>query len=414
MLALAAACGWIAESSSLRAGDWPQILGPNRDGRAADDERLASSWPSGRPPVRWQRPVGRGFAGVAVAGGKVLLFHRMGDQELVEAMDARTGVPLWKAGFPTRYVSTISEDNGPRCVPVIHDGAVYVVGAGGDLHSLTLDSGQTRWSRATSEELNVPDSYFGAGSSPLIEGDKLLVNVGGRSAAGVVAFSLADGKTIWKSTDEGASYSSPVAVTLDGVRHAIFVTRFNVVSLDPANGQVRFRLPFGMRGPTVNGANPLVIDGHLFLSASYGVGAVFAKIGKDALDVIWTNDDTMSSQYATCVRHEGHLYGIDGRQDIGVARLRCFDPRTQKVLWTQEGFGMATLILADGKLLMMKTDGELVIAEATPTAFRQLASARLFSDTAQALPALSNGLLYVRDTGTLKCVDLGERSRESK
>jgi outer membrane protein assembly factor BamB len=313
---------------------------------------------------------------------------------------------LWKVGFPTRYVSTISEDDGPRCVPVIHEGVVYVFGAEGNLHSLALDSGKTRWSRSVNEEFSVPEGYFGAGSSPLVEGDMLLINVGGRKGAGIVALSLADGKTIWSSTDEGASYSSPIAVTVDGTRHAIFVTRLNVVSVDPANGQVRFRFPFGMRGPTVNGANPLVFDGHLFVSASYGVGAVFARIGNNAADVLWKSDDLMSSQYATCVYHEGNLYGVDGRQDIGEARLRCFDPRTQQVRWTQEGFGMATPILADGKLILMKTDGELVLAEASPQAFRQLSSARLFSNTARALPALADGLLYVRDTSTLKCIDL--------
>lgn len=412
---LAATAGsWIGLlSTSVHAGDWPQILGPNRDGRA-DNERLASTWPAGRPGVRWQRPVGSGFAGVAVAGGKVVLFHRVGDQELVEAMDARTGVPLWKAGFATDYVSTISEDNGPRCVPVIHAGAVYVFGAGGNLHSLALDSGKTRWSRAVNEDFKVPEGYFGAGSSPLVEGDKLLVNVGGRSGSGIVAFSLSDGKTVWKSTDEAASYSSPIAVTLEGVRHAIFVTRYNAVSVDPANGKERFRFPFGMRGPTVNGANPLVIDGHLFVSASYGVGAVFARIGKTSAQAEWKSDDVMSSQYATCVFHNGHLYGIDGRQDVGVARLRCFDPRSQRIIWTQEGFGMATPILADGKLVLMKTDGELVLAEAMPQAFRPLAAARLFDGIAQALPALANGLLYVRDSSTLKCVDLGQRTGNSK
>jgi hypothetical protein len=122
---------------------------------------------------------------VAVSGGKAVLFHRLGDQELVEAMDAKTGVPLWKASFPTRYVSTISEDNGPRSTPVIQDGAVYVFGAEGNLHCLALDSGQARWSRAVHEDFNVPEGYFGAGSSPLVEGDKLLVNVGGRDGAGI-------------------------------------------------------------------------------------------------------------------------------------------------------------------------------------------------------------------------------------
>jgi outer membrane protein assembly factor BamB len=179
-----------------------------------------------------------------------------------------------------------------------------------------------------------------------------------------------------------------------------------VVSIDPDNGNVRFRFPFGKRGPTATGANPLVIDGHVFVSASYGVGAVFAKIGKSDVKTVWANDDVMSSQYPTAVYRDGYLYGIDGRQDVGVAELRCIDPKTGKIMWTKDGFGMATLILADRKLVIMKTDGELCLAEPSPTSYRQLARARLFQSTARALPALADGLLYVRDQRTLKCLDL--------
>jgi outer membrane protein assembly factor BamB len=240
-----------------------------------------------------------------------------------------------------------------------------------------------------------------------VEGDKQLINVGGAAGAGIVAFSLTDGKVIWKATDEGASYSSPVAATIGGVRHAIFVTRLNVVSVDPLTGEVRFRFPFGARGPTVNAATPLVLDDHLFVSASYGVGAQWSKIAAGSATKRWANDDVMSSQYTTCVEHDGVLYGIDGRQDVGRARLRAFDPKTGKIYWTEEGFGTGGLIVVGDKLLIMRTDGQLVVAAATPKGFEPLAEAQLFNGTAQALPALANGLLFVRDTNTLKCVRVG-------
>jgi hypothetical protein len=114
----------------------------------------------------------------------------------------------------------------------------------------------------------------------------------------------------------------------------------------------------------------------------------------------------MSSQYTTCVLHDDYLYGVDGRQDLGVARLRCIEPLTGRVLWTEDGFGMATLILADEKLVIMKSDGTLVLARPSPKGFQPLGSARLFRGTVRALPALSDGLLSVRDGRTLKCVDL--------
>ena len=228
--------------------------------------------------------------------------------------------------------------------------------------------------------------------------------------AGIVALNVAAGTTAWKATDEGASYSSPTVAVLDpgaATPTAIFVTRLNAVGLDPATGKVRFRFAFGQRGPTVNAATPLVIDGNLFVSASYGVGAVWAKLNRDSAQEIWRSDEVMSSQYSTCVYRDGALFGIDGRQDLPPAHLRCFDPRTRKVHWTENNFGTGNLILAGDKLLIQKTDGELVLAAADKTRFRPLARAQVLDGTAQPLPALSGGLLYVRDDQTLKCLRVG-------
>lgn len=398
---------FLVRATTADAGDWPQILGPTRDGVAVK-ERLVDKFAASGPKTVWQRPVGSGFAGVAVAAGKVILFHRVDDDEWIEAMDTATGEVLWKTDFPSQYGGGISEDSGPRCVPLIHRGNVYVFGAAGNLHSVTLDKGTKRWSRAANKEFGAPDGYFGAGSTPIIEGDKLLVNVGARGA-GIVAFSLDDGSTVWQATSEQASYSSPVTATFDGVRQVVFITRLSTLSLDPETGKVHFQFPFGQRGPTVNAASPLVIDHGVFVSASYGIGAAFAKIGPkgDSAEIVWSNDSVMSSQYSTCVLHDGALFGVDGRQDGGPTRLRCFDPLTGKVHWTKEDFGVATLILADGKLVALKTDGQLVLVAASTKKYTPLGTASLFRDTVRALPALSNGLLYARDTKALKCVQIG-------
>ncbi len=397
----------IGATSRARGGDWPQILGPTRDGRT-DGEQL-EVWPKAGPPVVWERGVGQGFAGAAVVDGRAILFSRDGNKLVAESLEALTGNPQWHANFETGYRGSISPDSGPRCVPVVHGGRVYLFGPGGELACVTLDKGRTEWSRQVYQEFGAPEGYFGAGSSPIVEDDKLLLNVGGRNGAGIVAFSLADGKTIWKATDDAASYSSPVATTIAGTRHVIFVTRLNVVSVDPKTGQVQFQFPFGQRGPTVNAANPLVLGDHLFVSASYGVGARWVKMGPREATTEWESDDVMSSQYTTCVAKDGVLYGIDGRQDVGVARLRAFDPRTGDVHWTEEDFGTGNLILAGDKLLVMKTDGTLVLVDPSPEKYRPLAEARLFDTTVQALPALSGGLLYARDTQTIKCVQVGQR-----
>ena len=394
-------------SSTAMAGDWPQILGPNRNG-IASGEKLAESWPKGGPKVEWHFPVGQGFAGLAVAGGKAVIFDRHDDSEVVTARDANTGKTLWSVKSPVRYQSTISSDDGPRCVPLIAGERVYTLGVAGRLRSLSLADGGERWQRELLKDFDVPPSYFGVGSTPLLVGEKLLVNVGGRDGAGIVAFSVADGAIAWKATEEGVSYSSPTLATIDGRQIAIFVTRLAVVGLEPATGKVLFRFAFGQRGPTVNAATPLIIDGHLFVSASYGVGAVWAKLGPNSAKEVWRNDEVMSSQYTTCVFKDGALFGIDGRQDLPPAHLRAFDPRTKKVYWTEENFGTGNLILAGDKLLIMKTDGELVLASADKSRYRELARAQVLDGTAQPLPALANGRLYVRDESELKCLHLGE------
>jgi outer membrane protein assembly factor BamB len=388
------------------AGDWPQILGPHRDGRA-EGESLTDSWPAAGPKVLWERPVGRGYAGVAVVGQRGVLFHRVANEELVQAFETQTGKFLWKFAIPTSYVSGISPDDGPRCVPVIHGDRVIAFGVQGNLACLRLADGAKLWTVDTHAEFRAGEGYFGAGSSPIVEGDKVIVNVGGaKTEAGIVAFSLETGQVVWKATREDASYSSPVAVTVHGVRHVIVETRLKTVSLNPDNGSIRFEVPFGMRGPTVNAANPTVLGDRLFMTASYGVGAFFAKISDASLEKLWDSNDLISSQYATCIADGGVLYGINGRDDQGRASLRCIDPDKQKVLWEKEDFGYSTLLFADGKLLAQKTEGALVLVKASPSQYQELAFAQVFNTKTFALPALAAGRLYARDDRTLKCLDL--------
>jgi outer membrane protein assembly factor BamB len=404
---VAVLCWWAAAPETAACGgDWPQILGPHRNG-VAENEKLADSWPKEGAKTIWQRTVGRGYAGLAVVGPTAILFHRVDNEERVEALDAATGKTQWLAQTPTSYVSGISPDDGPRCVPIVHGDRIIVFGVQGNLACLRKSDGKTLWSHDTREEFQTSEGYFGAGSSPIIEADKVIVNVGGaRSDAGVVAFSLETGKVLWHVAHEDASYSSPIAVTLGNTRHLIVETRLTTFSLDPANGRVRFRIPFGQRGPTVNGANPTVIGDRLFLTASYGVGAVYAQIHDSSLETLWTSDDILSTQYATCIADKGVLYGLHGRDDVGRATLRCIDPDKQKVLWEKPDFGYATLLAADGKLIAQKTDGNILLIRCDRDKYNELASAPVFDTRTFALPALSAGRLYVRDERTLKCLDL--------
>ncbi len=188
-----------------------------------------------------------------------------------DAFDSATGAQLWQSSFPTSYTSNIAPDDGPRATPLATGDSLILFSAEGDMRCLALATGAVRWTRRLGAELSAPPGYFGFGSTPIVIDGRVLVNVGGPRGAGIVALALADGATLWQKTDEAASYSSPIAAKFDGRRRAIFITRFHVLSLDPATGELGFRIPFGARGPTVNAANPVLLGDHLFITANYGV-----------------------------------------------------------------------------------------------------------------------------------------------
>jgi outer membrane protein assembly factor BamB len=415
LVTVAACCGCCLLASAglprpLLAGDWSQILGPHRNG-VAEDEQLLNEWPARFEP-RWAHAVGSGYAGPAVAGRRVVVFHGDGEVERVEALHAATGQVIWSRTFPASYRGGIDSDTGPRCVPLIDKNKVFLHGAAGDLHCVSLADGRLVWTREALGEFRGNEGFFGAGSTPIIADNKLLVNVGGQDGAGIVAFDPDTGKTAWKATDEKASYSSPTLATVNGKTHVIFVTRYNTVALDPSNGQVVFSVPFGQRGPTVNAATPVFADGRLFLSASYGVGAKMFDIAGSAAQERWSSQEVLSSQYATCVLHDGFLYGTHGREDVGRASLQCVDARNGQLKWSEDSLGTAHVIKVNDRLLVLTVEGELLQLRATPERFDPVARSRVSDLTTRSLPALSQGHLFLRENNSsnarLLCLTVGK------
>ena len=391
------------------AGDWPQILCPHRNG-IADSETLAAKWPARGPAKVWEKSIGSGFAGVAVLGQFVILFDRPDANDRLIAFDRQTGEELWKTSFPSGFQPQIVEDDGPRAVPCINGNDVFAYSSEGNLHCVDLQTGEKKWTRKTHREFGANGGYFGAGSAPLVDGDRVIVNVGGdKQKAGIVAFDRVTGKTVWTAVNDQASYAAPLVTTIEGTRHLLCVTRLNFVSLNPDTGKEQFRTPFGQRGPTVNAAIPVVFGTHAFLTASYGIGAELVKISADDSDVVW-QDPVLSSQYTTPILHNGVMYGVDGRQDGGPISLKCFDPITRKIFWSESGIGYSTLIAVGDHLLVMQTGGVLRLIQMKTDQYDELAKARILSGTTRALPAFANGRLYVRNDKQLLCVDLTEKS----
>lgn len=390
--------------------DWPQFLGPNRNGTTTSDG-LAPAWPKDGPSVLWKRSVGQGFAGPAVAEGKLILFHRVGNDEVVEALDALSGKPLWKFAYATNYRDDFGFDEGPRGTPAIAGGRVFTHGAEGVLHALDLATGKRIWRVDTFPKFGVRKGFFGAACSPLVDGGRVLLNVGGPNGAGVVAFDAATGKVLWTATNDDASYAAPVAADIASERHALFFTRAGLTDLDPANGKVRFQFPWRSRSnASVNAAAPLVSGDLVFLSASYGTGAVLLQVSKSSAKQIWASDDVLSNHYATSVLRDGFLYGYHGRQEMGPT-LRCVELKTGKVRWEEDGFRAGSISLAGDRLLLMREGGELVMAQATPSAFKPTARAKVVNGTVRAFPAIAGGILYVRNEDTLTALDLRASGR---
>jgi outer membrane protein assembly factor BamB len=395
----------LAATLAVRAAtDWPQFLGPTRNGTYAGPP-LADAWGAAGPKVVWRKQVGQGFAGPAVVGNRVILFHRVGNEEVVESLDAATGNSTWRYAYRTTYRDDFGFDEGPRAVPVVVDGVIYTFGAEGQLHAVDLAKGTRVWSEDTMKRFGVPKGFFGAGGSPLVEGGRVIANVGG-DKAGIVAFDAKTGKVLWTATDDDASYSSGVAATISGRRSGVFLTRDSLVGLDLMSGAVQFQRRWRARlAASVNAATPLIVGDEIFVSAQYGPGAGVLRVNGSQLVDVWTSDDVLSNHYATSVFYNGHLYGFHGRQEFGPS-FRAVEFETGKVKWSQEQFRAGSVLLAGDRLLITREGGELVLAAASPQAFRPTARAQILQGVVRPYPALADGLLYVRNENTLVCLDL--------
>jgi outer membrane protein assembly factor BamB len=404
-------------AAQLIALDWPQHLGPERNGvyRGA---ALSESWPAGGPRIVWRKTVGEGFAAPVVAENRLFVFHRIGGNEILDALDPATGTALWRYQYPTEYRDDFGFDEGPRAAPVVAENTVFTFGAEGQLHAINAADGKRRWSEDTMQRFTVPKGFFGAAGSPIVEEGRVIANVGGSmdgsfpGKVGIVAFDAKTGKVLWTSTTEAASYSSGITATLGGSRHAIFLTRNSLIGLDPATGAVKFSRRWQARqASSVNAATPIVVgDDLLFVSAEYGPGAAVLRVEGSNLTPLWASDDVLSNHYATSVYSDGVLYGYHGRQEYGPS-LRAVDMRTGKVRWNQEQFraGSITLLASPqspAKLLIVRESGELIIAAASPEAFTPIARAQVLPGIVRSYPAISDGFVYLRSGNTLACLDL--------
>ena len=284
-----------------RGEDWPQFLGPRANGTSRETG-LLTQWPTNGPPLVWEKRIGTGYSAPSVRGRWLVLHHRVRDEEIVEAFEAATGHPIWRYAYSSRFVDPYGYNNGPRCTPLLTSNRCYTFGAEGKLVCLELPTGKLVWQRDTAKDWNVPEAFFGVGSTPILEDQRLIVMVGGQPNAGLVAFDAETGRTLWENVGQTnwqgvittggraempyqwtgveklASYSTPVAATLHGRRHIFCLMRQGLVSVNPSNGQVNFSRWFqSVLSDSVNAMSPVVQDDSVLISAAY------ARVGRRAL-----------------------------------------------------------------------------------------------------------------------------------
>jgi outer membrane protein assembly factor BamB len=394
----------LALGAQAIAADWPQMLGPGRNG-VYGGPPLGEAWGGTGPRVVWRRQIGQGLSGPVVVQNRVILFHRVSNREVVEAIDATSGKTQWQYGYPTSYRDDFGFDEGPRAVPVVANGIVYTFGAEGQLHAVDLASGMKIWSEDTMRRFGVPKGFFGAAGSPLVEDGRVIANIGGKNA-GIVAFDAKTGKVLWTVTEDGASYSSGIGATIAGRRYAVFLSRNGLVGIDPATGQVRFERQWRARyAASVNAATPVINGDSIFVSAEYGPGAGVLRFDGSKLTDVWASDEALSNHYSTSVYSGGYLYGFHGRQEFGQS-FRAVEFQTGKVRWTQDRFGAGSVTLAGNRLLILRENGEMVLAAASPDGFKPIARAQILPATVRAYPAIADGMVYVRNDDTLVSLDL--------
>jgi len=412
--------GTAATPTDPRAGDWPGFLGPYRDGRSPEALDI-SVWSGPAPPILWEHPVGEGYGGPAVVEDHLYFFDRHGDQARLVNLDAATGREIWRSEYTTDYVDAFDFSGGPRATPVVDEDRVYTFGVEGRLRCHATNDGKLLWEVDTAQEYGVVQNFFGVGATPWVEGNLLLVPVGGSppgspsmnsgavqgNGSGVVAFDRKTGAERYRISDELVGYASPVVATIGPRRWAFVFARGGLLAFEPQSGKIDFHFPYRARKLySVNAATPVVVGDLVFLTESYEKGGTLLKVTADGPRIVWQDPrrgQALASHWSTPIHHQGTLYGSHGEAS-GSAELRAVDLATGKVHWGQRGLGRTTQIYTDGHLIVLGERGLLVLVEATPDAYREVARLDLgerLGHNAWNPPALAHGRLYLRGSKAL-------------
>jgi outer membrane protein assembly factor BamB len=390
------------------ADEWPGFLGARRDG-ISDEKGLIDAIPADGPKTIWRVPGGVGMSAVAVADGLAITSWNDNGKQWLVALDAATGKEAWKTPLGAAYEN--GQGNGPRATPTIAGERVFAFSGEGILVAVSRTEGKILWQVDAVGEAEAKPSDYGMASSPLVVAEQVIVHVGGATGA-IAAFSIADGKPVWKASAGSAGYSSPTLLAIDGMETIVSVTGTEVVGLRPGSGKELWRFPFETDFGC-NTATPIVVDGGVFVSAGENQGSVLIDLEPEgdryAPRARWESlgpKSLMRNEWQTSIVIGDHLYGFDNVGAAGpVTHLVCLEAKTGREAWRKSRFGKGNMVFADGKLWITTFEGELVLARATPEGYEELGRAELLGRTRQTL-TIAGGRGYIRDDREVLCIGL--------
>jgi outer membrane protein assembly factor BamB len=393
-----------AMANSPRRDYWPDFRGPRRDGRY-DAGSIRTDWPAAGLPLLWKQPIGLGYASFVIADGRAFTIEQRRQQEVVSAYDVDTGREQWTHGWDASFVESLGGD-GPRATPTYHDGHLYALGALGELECLDARSGDLVWRHNILAENSASNVTWGMSAAPLVVDGKVIVLPGGPNGKSVVAYDAKTGEPAWTSLDDPQAYTSPMLVTLAGVRQILVVSARRAVGLTVDEGRLLWEYPW-VTDMSISVAQPLLLgNDRVFLSASYGHGAAVFDVSRAndgfTTRTIWVNT-RMKNKFTSSVLREGYIYGLD--ESI----LACLDAATGELKWKGGRYGYGQVLLAGDRLVVLTEDGDVALVKATPERFEQDARFPAISGKTWNHPVIADGRLLVRNLREMAAFDIRPR-----
>lgn len=395
--------------SSVTAADWPQFLGPARNGISSETD-LIDEWPADGPKEVWRVDGGVGMSGVVIRGDIACTMIQTGGQQRVVTMNAATGALKWSTPVAVEY--TNGQGDGPRGTPSIVSESVFVFTGDGTLARLSLADGNVEWTHNVLKRHGGRTADYGMACSPLVVGD-LVVVTAGTTGGTVVACDIKTGEPRWTSgRGESAGYSSPTVLDISGRTQIVAFKGASVSGIDLKSGGELWRYPY-VTDYDCNITTPILVDGNVLISSGENHGSTMLKIGAKSDDFkvsrIWESTgggSAMRNEWQTAIHLDGYLYAFDNVGSAGpVTHLVCIKAATGEPVWRKNRFGKGNMIAADGKLFASTMKGELVVVRATPDGYEELGRSNVIGTTRQA-PALANGHLFLRDSNEIVCLDV--------